>query len=162
MQTILTSKEQEIYVDDDDFDLVKQFVWRVDKWGYVVTSIHNKSKGTCFVMKMHRLIMGNVGDLNVDHINHDKLDNRKSNLRACTFHQNSMNKKIRIDSKHPYKGVYSQHKHGKTKYFARCRGSEKHVYTKGYDTIEEAALAYNAIAKDMFGEYACLNEVPQC
>lgn len=161
MKIIKTRKNQEIYVDDEDYDLVNQFIWRTDAAGYAVTSLHNKETKKCHIMKMHKLIMGNIGDFHIDHKNHDKLDNRRSNIRKCTPHENYMNKKHRLGSVHPYKGVRYRFKYGKWKWYARCRRNDKHRYSGGYDTIEEAALAYNRLAIELFGEFAAINIVPE-
>jgi hypothetical protein len=106
---------------------------------------------------MHHMIMGTSST--IDHINTDSLDNRKGNLRPATRQQNSANarKQIRKSGKpctSKYKGVsFTQ---GKFRAVIRCSGK---TYQLGcYTNEEEAASAYNAKAKELFGEYAYLNQ----
>ena len=76
-----------VLIDIEDIDKVKDYKWNLSH-GYAYHS------GTTKKIFMHRLIMNCNDDLVIDHINHDELDNRKSNLRLCTCQQNSMNNKL--------------------------------------------------------------------
>ena len=95
----------------------------------------------------------------VDHINGDALDNRKENLRVCSYSQNSCNKKIRSDSRSGYKGVV---KVGK-KWQAYIGDPDtpatrkRRLYLGTYTTAEDAARAYDNRAKELYGDYALLN-----
>lgn len=82
----ITSKGETFFIDTDDYEKVKDYTWRISNNGYVVTTKNNK------VILLHRLIMNPDEGLVVDHINHDKKDNRKDNLRICTYSNNNMNK----------------------------------------------------------------------
>ena len=84
-----TQKGYEFYFDLEDYDLIKDYCWRVGTHGYIECH-RNKS-----VVSMHRLIL-NVTDrkLQVDHIYHHKNDNRKSQLRIVTNRQNSRNQSL--------------------------------------------------------------------
>jgi len=84
----LLSNNKVCLVDDDDFVKVSSYNWKESR-GYAYTNI--KDIG---IVMMHRMIMGlQRGDgLEVDHIHHNKLDNRKSQLRICTPLQNSQNR----------------------------------------------------------------------
>ena len=77
-----------ILIDKDDFDKVKHYQWHVENSRpsiqYAQASI---PKGT---IRLHKLIMPSV--LQIDHINHNGLDNRKCNLRICTNAENNRNK----------------------------------------------------------------------
>lgn len=140
-------------VDDGDYDLVMQYRWYVKevppepgKRGcgpYAVTSTS---------ILMHCLIMGIKG---VDHRDHDGLNNQRSNLRPATQAQNMQNRRSQPGSTSTYKGVFwnrrSQRWQAKIKTNGRSR-------TLGlYVSEAEAALAYDEAAREMFGEYACLN-----
>lgn len=87
----------------------------------------------------------------VDHINGDKLDNRRRNLRIVTHKQNMFNRRFKRVAKSGYRGV-AQTPRGRWK---ACIG-RKLAYIGTYDTKEEAALAYNTRALEMF-QHATLN-----
>lgn len=74
-------------VDKEDVEKIKQHKWSIISTGYIVAY-----KGDKTIM-LHRMITECPDGKEVDHINHNKLDNRKSNLRVCTRRQNSFNKK---------------------------------------------------------------------
>lgn len=98
---------------------------------------------------MHRLILNNPP--RVDHFNSDGLDNRRENIRACTASQNMFNRRKQAGSSQ-FKGVSWYKRHGKWVAKLRCHGKD---YFLGYFTDEkEAALAYQAAAKELFGEFA--------
>lgn len=84
-------KGYKVLIDREDFKLVSQYRWHVNDSGYAVwRGIKDGKKQT---IRMHRLIMGTPIDKVTDHINHNKLDNRKSNLRICTQSENGLNRK---------------------------------------------------------------------
>ena len=82
-------------VDDEDFEEISKYNWyAIKKSNYdayvAMTTIRQFPKKNVL---MHRMIMGNQTTMDIDHINHDTLDNRKSNLRICTSRQNQCNRK---------------------------------------------------------------------
>ena len=91
----------------------------------------------------------------IDHINRNPSDNRLSNLRECTVSQNLAN--VKGHGKNKYKGV-SYYKRNK-KYLSQIMCHYKRYYLGSFKTPEAAALAYNKKALELFGEFACLNEV---
>ena len=114
---------------------------------------------------MHRVIAGITDpSIKVDHKDHDSLNNQCSNLRACSNQQNSFN--MRVDARKNrrssslFKGV-SWKKDGKW-WEARIMHNRKTIRLGVYKSELAAALAYNHKAVELFGEYACLNEVTQC
>lgn len=104
---------------------------------------------------MHRLIVGaKVGEV-VDHINHDGLDNRRSNLRVCTQRENLRNRDRKsCNSGTGYLGVYPN---GHGRFRARLRHEGKFISLGTFDTAEEAARVRDAAALELFGEFAGLN-----
>lgn len=135
-------------IDAEDYNKVKHCNWAKEKSrGYALSCTRHK-------VSMHRLIMDTPADLLTDHINHNKLDNRKSNLRFCTASQNQWNKPS-YGGTSKYKGVSRR----RNKWKASIGKNNKSHHIGYFDTEEEAALAYNAKAKKYFGEFACLNQL---
>lgn len=93
----------------------------------------------------------------VDHINNVKDDNRIVNLREATNAENSKNKKAQVGGSSKYKGVcwYKS----SSKWSAQIRVNYKKIHLGHYDNEEEAALAYNKAALELFGEFAKINEI---
>lgn len=137
-------------IDLDDVDKVKNIKWhRSDLQRSTYYCISNNSEWR----RIHRLIMGVTDkDIVVDHINHNGLDNRKSNLRICTSGQNTCNCLTSKNNKSGHKGVYWSKE--RKKWCAQISINNK---TKGlgrYDTIEEAIEARKKAAKEYYGEFA--------
>ena len=153
-EIFLIDKNNEIcakaLIDLDDVDKVKNIKWhRSDLQRSTYYCLSNDSEWK----RIHRLIMG-VTDKNivVDHINHNGLDNRKSNLRICTSGQNTCNCLTSKNNKSGHKGVYWSKE--RKKWCAQISINNK---TKGlgrYDTIEEAIEARKKAAKEYYGEFA--------
>lgn len=102
---------------------------------------------------MHRLVASAPQGMTVDHINCNKLDNRKGNLRICTFSENIRNRPANIRSKTGVKGV---RKIG-NKFSASIRHGGRGAKPKHlgmFDTIEAASRAYAETAKIYYGEFA--------
>ena len=144
-------------VDSNDLLIIKKYKWNiVDRKGkYYLTAYKKLGKRKYTYVYMHRLIMGlGFGDgLQVDHINGDGTDNRRSNLRISTQQQNQMNKRMKTK----YKGICF-HKPTKT-WGARIWINRKKISLGYHKTPEKAALAYNKVAKELFGDFALLNKV---
>lgn len=136
-------------IDDEDFERVNQFKWHLSDKGYAVAN-HKGSK-----IRMHRLVMGAIGDQVVDHREHNKLDNQKANLRITDRSGNACNRQPRQRGDLKYKGVYKN----AGRYEARIKINQKPHYLGRFDTPEEAAIAYNTAASQLHGEMACLNVV---
>ena len=100
---------------------------------------------------MHRLVMGDPIGLHVDHINGDRLDNRKSNLRTATPSQNLANRAQRAGKK--FKGTSALG--GKFKAYGSVKNKTINLGT--FVTEEAAAAAYDAWAIETHGEFARLN-----
>jgi hypothetical protein len=159
MQSIKLTQNQVALVDDKDFDKVNQYKWFAwfDKKNNTYQARHSIyiSKGKYKVILMHRLIINAKKGLEVDHKNHNGLDNRRSNLRICTRKQNSRNSKKACKSSAKYKGVYlikSTNKFG-----AQICVNNKRTYLGSFNTEEDAALVYNCAAQKLFGKFAYLN-----
>lgn len=150
MKVIKTSKKEEIKVDDEDYEFLNQFKWCIDN-GYARSSVNSK------IVYMHRLLMNNpLGKVCIDHIDRNKLNNQKSNLRVCTYSQNAHNCKDYSNKKtSKYKGVYNKG----NSYVSRISFEGKRIYLGSFKTEKEAAKIYNKAAKKYYGEYANLNNL---
>jgi hypothetical protein len=121
---------------------------------YAVTNI-NKEGGIQTRLYMARLILEADSNTIVDHINHDTLDNRRCNLRACTLSENARNR-IHQGGSSKYKGVFWKKANGK--WCAQISEGGRKIYLGLYNNEIEAALAYDNRAKADFGRYALLNK----
>jgi hypothetical protein len=159
MKEIPLTQERVAIVDDADYGELSKFKWyahhdkRVDIWYAERTSYKAGAKK---VIKMHRQILGSdcEGKI-VDHWNHNGLDNRRENLRPCTYSENQQNQKTqnRATKGSKYKGVFRDH----DKWVSLITVNKKKI-TLGYFTTEaEAANAYDKAAVEYFGNFAHLN-----
>jgi hypothetical protein len=139
-------------VDADDYDRLAQYKWHVYKSGRCYYA-RRYCSGNYFVMH-HEIIYIPPG-LVCDHINHDTLDNRKCNLRACTPSQNAQNRLPGNGGSSRYKGV-CWHKECR-KWMASICYNDDRIHIGLYDYEEDAAIAYDDKAIELFGEFACLN-----
>lgn len=102
---------------------------------------------------MHRLIMNTPIGLTVDHIDHDGLNNQKTNLRNCTMKENSMNKSKNKGFSTKYKGVYVF----RNKFAVNIRVDDKIIFLGVFDNAVDGAREYDKAAIKYFGEFAHLN-----
>lgn len=135
-------------ISKNDLPLVINYDWYLGKDGYPVA--FDKKYGR---IKLHRLLMPCPKGMVVDHINHDRCDNRRINLRICTPKENSYNHS-KIHSKNDkYKGVRKL----KDTYNATISKDGKRYEIKGIQSEKEAAKIYDMMAEELFGEYAGKN-----
>lgn len=158
MKLILTKHGQEIVVDDDIYEQCNNRQWRVDKGGYARNNPW--VNGKTVTVYLHRLVMkADSSKTIVDHINGDKLDNQRSNLRFVTQEQNKFNRKATVGTPCPYKGV-TINSSSKRPYKADIFYRGVHHYLGVFATAEEAAQAYNEGSLKYHGEYGRLNVIP--
>ena len=140
-------------VDDVDYDWLTRTQWAYDPKGYAYRTI----KGV--IIYMHRAVLNASGPVVVDHINGDRLDNRRENLRIATKAQNNYNQR---PQKRPKSSQYKGVSLNKTvnRWQAHIKKGDERRYLGLYDSEQDAARAYNAAARHYFGEYAFVNDVP--
>lgn len=149
MKIIFTKKGQQILVSDEDYPYLSQFTWSITKSGHV-------QRTQSFFM--HREIMKCAKGLEVDHRNRTPHDNRRENLRICNHSQNMANAKSRKKNKtSKYKGVYLKDIKLKKPWVVSVRQHNKQRYIGYYKTELEAAISYDKVALEFFGEFALLN-----
>lgn len=158
MKKIELDKGKITLVSDKDFEKLKNFKWYFhESDGYVIKGIYNGN--SVKTLQIHRFILG-LGDgdnREVDHINGDKLDNRRENLRICTSQNNKMNRPKYSNNTSGFKGVYWRK--DKNKWQAKIQFNSKQ-YSLGYFLNKiSAAKSYNIAATKFFKEFACLNKI---
>lgn len=132
-----TSKGEPFKIDKEDFDKVKTYCWCKNSKGYLVCRREGK------YILLHRLITNCPDDMVVDHINHDKSDNRKQNLRICSLSQNAQNSISLLLS-----GIVFDE--SKRKWIAKHKGEVIGEYKSYYEAINEKRRHL----KNTYGEYA--------
>lgn len=132
-------------VDDDDYEFMSRFKW------YAKTDRNGDVYASMAISASRMLLDAPI----VDHANGNKLDNTRANLREATSRQNSWNRGLRSDSKIGYKGVVRSR--SRQQYRARIQVGEKRIHSGYYATAVEAARAYDAMAREHYGEFARLN-----
>jgi len=141
-------------VDVGDFDTLSRHSWHFSSNGFAASSIKKQDDKKYKSFLMHRLIMNAKDGVYVDHINGDRLDNRRANLRFATAKENARNHKPK--GKSGLNGV----RPGPRSYAASIAPNGIEIALGVYETPEVAAAAYNAAARIVYGEFARLNDVP--
>ena len=151
MKILQTKDGFETVVDDEVYEWASKIEWKVSAHGYVS---YRKGDDRIF---LHRLICKTPDDYITDHINGNKLDNLTCNLRVVTNKQNVWNNGLRSDNLSGYRGVSFRKDRGTWTAEIKANGIK---YRLGcYKTAEDAAVVYNRKAKELYGEYARLNEI---
>ena len=127
--------------DKEDYEKIKDYAW-VQSNGYACHAW----------LRVHRIIMDCPDGMVVDHINHNRLDNRKGNLRICLQIDNMKNQTLRRNNK---SGITGVNKHSyRDCYVARINVDGKRKHIGYYKTLEEAAKARKAAEEKYYGIYA--------
>ena len=142
MKKIELTQGQYAIIDDQDYELVSSKKWFFQK--VPQNSGYARATGGIF---MHRFIMKTPAGMETDHINGNRLDNRRSNLRICTKQQNCWNRKVGIGR---YRGVY----HHKNRWVAQITKDGVRRIIGRFQTESEAKKAYDLMAKELYGEFA--------
>lgn len=133
-------------VDDIDEARLARYVWKIDRDGYAYRSCHSAR------IYLHRAILDPPPRQIVDHINCDKLDNRRCNLRLATRQQNMINRiRPSRNNKSGFIGV-RQVRNGRWSSFIKADGKAVNLGT--FDTIEEALAARRAAEIDIYKDFA--------
>jgi hypothetical protein len=151
MKNIQLTQDKQTIVDDEDYSKLSCYRWQYSptRTGYAKRTIRIGNKFS--VINMARFITSCPKGKQVDHINHDTLDNRKENLRIVSQSQNMANRKINKNNKSGYKGVCWSYR--EKKWVARTAD----VYLGYFQNKKDAARAYNNTARKLYGASALLN-----
>lgn len=151
-----------VLIDDADEPIFNQYVWMLKRSGYV--SGYRKGDVLQKSVLLHRAILGIQhikGVIQVDHINFNKLDNRRSNLRICTNSQNHMNFKRKNELTGYYGIAISKREMSRgrilIRYYAKVRVGSKRYYVGTFKTAIEAAIARDKFVIEHHGDFATLN-----
>jgi len=136
------------YVDAADYEWLNQWQWHLEN-GYAARREKDKA------IFMHRQIMQPSHGMLVDHIDGNKANNCRANLRVCTRSENNCNTRKRSGSHSVFKGVFYSRR--RRKWFAICKYKGKPHQVGYFDSEVEAARAYDRKAVELFGEFARLN-----
>lgn len=149
----LAGKYSHKFILVDDCDLwISEYRWYWCPTGYPSSVINGKN------VRAHTIIAKAPIGLMADHINGDRLDCRRSNLRICSPSQNAMNRSGVPGSTSKYKGVCWSSAAGRWR--AQISVKYRQVYLGLFDTEVDAAAAYNSTAVKFYGEYSRLNVLP--
>jgi hypothetical protein len=153
MKEIQLTQGKVAIVDDEDYEWLSQWRWHYIKsrrdTGYASRSV--RVGNSLKAIFMHRLIMETPDNMITDHINHDTLDNRRSNLRICTTLQNQWNRKLPITNTTGKMGIYWEE--DRQKWRAVITKNYKAYRLGRFDSMEDAADAYDAKARELRGEF---------
>jgi len=138
-------------VDTHGLEIIKKHKWCITFYGYAVTTINGRKTS------MHKLLtIDHAKGYEIDHIDGNRLNNRRGNLRIATHSENLRNAKKRKDCSSKYKGVYFCKKY--KKWVARIKTSDKNNLLGIFEKETEAAKAYDFAAIKFFKEFAKTNE----
>ena len=153
MKEIPLTQDQVTLVDDEDYNNLMQYKWCFYRGK---KSYHTGYAGNSILGDIHRFLLEPNRGQYIDHKDGNGLNNQRDNLRICTRSQNMMNqKKTRGTSK--YKGVY--YVKSRNKWTSAIKHNRKSIFLGQFREEKDAALAYNLRAKEIFGEFARLNEI---
>jgi len=144
------TRNQNAIVDAADYEWLSQWNWAA-VWfdlAHCFAAVRDKHENNGRSLSMHRAIMDCPPDKEIDHINHNMLDNRRSNLREASHQENCCNRRKHRDNTSGFKGVYWHTSGGKW---------AASIHLGMFATKEEAARAYDEAAKIIHGEFAHLN-----
>lgn len=161
MKSIELSKGMVAFVDDEDYEWLNQWKWTLadrpsSNLKYARRNIYIPFRSS---EMMHRVILG-ITDrrVQVDHIDRNGLNNQRSNLRMATQSQNNANRKLKPSPISGYLGVAPNN--SKINPWRAVIRKDRKKYNIGqYPNKEQAALAYNVMAKRLYGEFATFNNL---
>jgi hypothetical protein len=148
VEVTLFNSDSVMLCDEEEWDKYKNTCWRVNRYGYAVGTVDGKLN-----IPFHKLVL-NSNDKYIDHINRNKLDNRKCNLRIATAQMNAINQGCSSRNTSGVKGVYLNKR--TQKWVASIAINKKTIHLGTFETIENAIRARkeaeNKYHKPLFGK----------
>lgn len=163
MKELILLRGQSCFVDEADYVWLSGFKWRYigikTKSGalYEYVARTKRVDGKYKQIYMHTQITDCPKGMKVDHINHNGLDNRRSNLRVCTHSENMRNRKMSANNTSGFKGVY-KHTSRRNQYYTSITVGRERIKDGPFDNILDAVLCYDNYARRIFGEFAVTNK----
>lgn len=143
---IIEHRNNQCIIDDEDAELARRYKWRKDtSTGYWATYI--RVDGCKKKLYLHRLITKNDTSNPTDHINHNKDDNRRENLRIVSYALNARNRSVKSNNQTGYTNIFKEGK----KYVIQARINGKTSRLGRFNTIPEALQAKADIWMDRWG-----------
>ncbi len=143
-------------VDDEDYTEISKWKWSAGKTPYTYYAQRGLLReGKWTTMRMHCQILNTKKGEDVDHKDHNGLNNTRGNLRLCTRSQNLSNRTPKKGCSSKYKGVSWAKK--QQKWSAQIGFNKKIKNIGRFGNEIEAARAYDEAANELFGEFACTN-----
>jgi len=142
-------------IDNEDFEYLNQWKWHWDG-EYAARTI--KFNGITHKITMHRLILNNIPKgKESDHINRDKLDNRRNNLRIVSNAENQMNKNLQKNNRSGVRGICWYGKYDKWQ--TRIGFGGKKMFLGYFSNIKDAIEIYNTTSKKLYGKFTYINQM---
>ena len=161
MKEVIVTQHNKVYtalVDDEDFERCIQRKWTLTTFGYAVSRVPGKTYKQGYYIQMHQFIInGLVRKGLIDHIDRNKLNNQKANLRIADKSINTINRGMRSDNTSGFRGVFWDKT--KSNYLVQIMDYGKLIYIGRFKNKEEAAQAYNKAAIKYHGEFAFINKL---
>lgn len=155
---ICCTEQGDFLFDKEDYELIKDYYWRIGTTGYAQTTNPKNGKAMMF----HRLVMGAYDNdkykkLDIDHKDLNPLNNQKSNLRFATRSQNNMNKPLQKNNTSGCTGVQKVPRKNGYKWIAEISQNGKRVSLGTFDTYEEAVNVRRMAEDKYYKDFAYRN-----
>lgn len=144
-------------VDDADLPELSKYRFYLHRSGFALTYRPSVGKKRPVSVMLHLLLRTSKDGLYSDHINGDRLDNRRANLRPATPQENAFNQKTNRNNKSGYKGVRKLD----GRWQAQIHKDGRQYYLGSYPSPELAAAAYNGAATVLYGAFARPNDLSE-
>ena len=147
---VLRLGNKEFFFDAEDLPLIQSRNWYCDKDGYLVSCYYYA--GRRVFARFHRIVVGAKPNQLVDHINRNRADNRKSNLRCCDYSKNGINRCVSTTNTSGMTGVY--YDKGRRKWVASITFNGRKLYLGRFSEKDDAVKARVSKERELFKEFS--------